>query len=370
MPPPLENATFSGSEAATYRESNKPIELTFILPTRDRRRWVIRAIESCLGSHQAGINVEVLVLDGNSTDGTFEAIQGQFGSDPRVLLLRQQSRGFMAACFEGLALVRTPFATFMYDDDVLSPFWADLPRTLADLGSGFALGFGAEGNIEQTIPFAPVKFLRMVSPSALLRAYCGAGHELSQHGLPLSPICCLTRIQELRRWQGELERFPRGRFLREYFMMQLNAGPDLLVYFSSILNHEGDIPVFDGSVAQFSSHRGSMTVTSEPTDIRLGYWLAYVWLSTQLRRLGRGADAGWCAAYTLKQGLRLLWKRVRLGRWEWMGSFIKEIADVAGQSLMSRNAFAFARSLFALLLLPRPLRPGLRLPPRIARLLL
>jgi hypothetical protein len=311
--------------------------------------------------------VEVLVLDGNSTDGTFEQIQQQFGGDPRVRLMRQQSQGFMGACFEALPLVRTPFATFMYDDDVLSPFWVDLPRGMADRGSGFALGFGAEGSLEQTIPFERPRFFHVVSPSALLRAYCGAGRGLFRHGLPFSPICCLTRTRELQRWQVEVEQFVQGRPFREYFMMRLNAGPDLLVYFSSILNHEGDIMVFDGAVAQFTVHSTSMTVSSGPMDIPVGYWLAYVWLANELRRHRRRSDAGWCTAYAVKSGLRLLWKRIRRRRWGWTGAFAKEVAVLVGQNLASRDGFTFLKYLFVLLLLPRGLRPKLAPPPRIAQ---
>ena len=367
MSPSRSKAAPSGAGTSSHHESAESIELTFILPTRNRARHVTRAIESCLRVQQTGVSVEVLVLDGNSTDGTFEQIQQQFGGDSRVRLMRQQSKGFMAACFEALPLVRTPFATFMYDDDVLSPFWVDLPRGMASRGSGFALGFGAEGSLEETVSFERAGFLRVISPSALLRAYCGAGRDLFRHGLPYSPICCLTTTQELHRWRTEVEGFVQGRPFREYFMMRLNAGPDLLVYFSSILTHDGDVMVFDGAVAQFTVHDTSMTVSSGPIDIPVGYWLAHVWLANQLSRHGGRSDAGWCTAYAVKSGLRLLWKRIRRRRWEWTGSFAKEIALLVGQNLASRNLLTFLKHLFVLLLLPRGLRPKLVLPPPIAQ---
>ena len=367
MPTSSSNAARNEADPISRPKGAGAIELTFILPTRDRARWVGRAIESCLRVQQTGVGVEVLVLDGNSTDGTFEQIQAQFGGDARVRLMKQQSQGFMPACFEALPLVRTPFATFMYDDDVLSPFWVDLPRGMAGRGAGFGLGFGAEGNLEQTVPFERAGFFHVISPSALLRAYCGAGRELSRHGLPFSPICCLTRTPELHRWRAEVEQFVHGRPFREYFMMRLNAGPDLLIYFSSILNHEGDVLVFDGAVAQFTVHDSSMTVSSGPIDIPVGYWLAYVWLANQLRRRSGRSEAGWCTAYAVKSGLRLLWKRIRRRRWGWTGSFAKELAVLIGQSLASRNFLAFLKNLFVLLLLPRGLRPKLALLPRIAQ---
>ena len=59
-------------------DSSPPLALTFILPTRNRRQWVGRAIESCLQAHQSAVHVEVLVIDGNSTDGSFEWVQQRY----------------------------------------------------------------------------------------------------------------------------------------------------------------------------------------------------------------------------------------------------------------------------------------------------
>src|SRR5437773_4005287 len=121
----------SAIEGQASTQAGAPLELTFILPTRNRREWVRRAIASCLRAHQEGVSVEVLIIDGDSTDGSFEDLQQRYGNDSRVRLFRQQgAKGFMAACFFAIPQVRTPFATFMYDDDVLSPYWADLPREL------------------------------------------------------------------------------------------------------------------------------------------------------------------------------------------------------------------------------------------------
>ena len=262
----------------------------------------------------------------------------------------------MPACFFALPQVRTPFATFMYDDDVLSPFWSDMVAGLERWRADVVMGFSAEGDVRDVVSFARVAQARLATPSFLLRAFCGCGHELSRHGLPYSPICCLTRADRLLAWAEEVKRFTRGRPLREHFMTKRNAGPDLLIYFHSILNHEREIPVLDGPVAQFSAHVGSMTSNFEPTDLTIGYWLARVWLSDQLRARRRARDGGWVAAYTIKQGVRLLWKRVRRGRVEWLGSLAGEVVALAGRSLASRCACSFLKCLL-IQLLPRGWRP-------------
>ncbi len=357
------------SDDPNSRPDSGPLSLTFILPTRNRREWVFRALESCLQAHQPGVAVEVLVVDGQSTDGSFEEIQRRYAGDARVRALRQEgAKGFMAACFFGVARVRTPYVTFMYDDDVLSPFWVDVPRAMQRHGAGFGMGFSAESDVAKTCDFRRVAQALVVPPSLLLQAFCGRGHELSAFGLPFNPICCLTRTEQLRGWMEALQEFTRGHPLREHFMMQRNAGPDLMIYFHSILGETGDIPVLDGPVAQFSAHAGSITSGFEPSDLTIGYWLAQVWLCDRLRAGRQDADAGWCGAYTVKQGLRLALRRLRRRQSPWLGALLLETFALAGRSLMSRCAGAFMKSL-GTQLLPRRWRPRFGLSTRTEPLL-
>ena len=87
-----------------------PLALTFILPTRNRRQYVGRAVESCLQVALSGVQVEVLLVDGNSTDGSYEELLQRYGKDARVRLIRQTGpKGFMPACFLAVPQVRTPF---------------------------------------------------------------------------------------------------------------------------------------------------------------------------------------------------------------------------------------------------------------------
>lgn len=342
-----------------------PLALTFILPTRNRREWVGRAIDSCLRAAGAEVAVTVLVVDGSSSDGSFEHLQQRYAAEARVQLLRQAgAKGFMPACFFAIPLVQTPFVTFMYDDDVLSPYWGDLPRELRRRGAEFVMGFAAGAELASTAPFQRVSRLLVVTPTQLLRGYCGRGRELSPHGLPASPICCVTRTGRLREWMGELQRFTHEQPLREYFMIQRNAGPDLMIYFHSIASSAADVPVFDGPVAQFSTHRESMTSEFEPTDLTLGYWLAHVWLCDRLRGHPASTAAGWCAAYTVRQGLRLLLKRCRRRQGAWLASLAGEVFRLIGRTLGSAAAGSFLWSCL-LLLLPRGWRPRFKPSPRI-----
>ncbi|MGY1827723.1 MULTISPECIES: glycosyltransferase family 2 protein [unclassified Blastococcus] len=89
-----------------------------MIPTRDRRRLVLRAIDSVL--RQREVQAEVVVVDDGSQDGTADAVEGL--AHPRVRLVRhERSRGVSGARNAGLAEVRTPWVAFLDDDDLWAP---------------------------------------------------------------------------------------------------------------------------------------------------------------------------------------------------------------------------------------------------------
>lgn len=343
-----------GSTVGTRRA---PLALTFILPTRNRKDHVARAVDSCLAANTDRVRAGVLVIDGHSSDGSFEMLGERYRGDARVRLVRQSAtRGFMAACLQGVALVDTPFATFMYDDDVLSPHWSALPSLLhRDEDPGFGLGFAAESHIDRVLEFDRPADVCWTDPDRLIEAYFGKGHELSARALPVNPICCLTRTSRLREWVNVLSEFASARPVRRYFMMERNAGPDFIIYLLSLARSREPLPVVDAVLAQFSVHETSMTMNFEDTDLRIGYWLAQVWLVSELARQGRWSLAGWCASYTVRQGAKLTLKRARKGVWRWTGALAAEVAALALRTLGSAARAPFLSGL-ARLLLPRDWR--------------
>lgn len=100
-----------------------------VVPTRDRAAAVPIALGSALA--QRGVDVEVIVVDDGSTDGT-PALLGSVG-DRRVRVLRHgRPEGVAAARNLGLAVARGEWVAFLDDDDLWAP--AKLARQLDALG--------------------------------------------------------------------------------------------------------------------------------------------------------------------------------------------------------------------------------------------
>jgi glycosyltransferase involved in cell wall biosynthesis len=93
-------------------------EVSVVVPTHNRRGLLALTLRSILG--QRGVDLEVLVVDDGSVDGTAELVAGW--GDPRVRLLRNaSSRGVAAARNRGIAEAAGGWLGFCDDDDLWAP---------------------------------------------------------------------------------------------------------------------------------------------------------------------------------------------------------------------------------------------------------
>lgn len=91
--------------------------VSVIIPTYNRAVDCRRAVESVLA--QSHREVEVIVVDDGSEDATREAIEGL---DSRVVYLRQENAGVVAARNRGLAASQGAFIAFLDSDDLFLPW--------------------------------------------------------------------------------------------------------------------------------------------------------------------------------------------------------------------------------------------------------
>jgi glycosyltransferase involved in cell wall biosynthesis len=99
--------------------SGEPGLVSVVIPTFNRRELVLEAIESVLAQTHA--NLEVLVIDDGSTDGTGEAVASRYASEPRVCYRWQANAERSAARNAGIKQARGEFIAFLDSDDAWLP---------------------------------------------------------------------------------------------------------------------------------------------------------------------------------------------------------------------------------------------------------
>jgi glycosyltransferase involved in cell wall biosynthesis len=102
--------TFSRS----LRERSK---VSVVIPCYNQARFLGEAIQSVLC--QGYTDLEIIVVDDGSNDGTEEVASGCARQDPRVRLVRQGNRGLAAARNRGLAEAGGEYVVFLDADDRL-----------------------------------------------------------------------------------------------------------------------------------------------------------------------------------------------------------------------------------------------------------
>jgi hypothetical protein len=103
-------------ERATLRGA--PL-VSVVLPTRDRRDLLPRAIESV--QKQSYRNWELLIVDDGSVDGTAEFLAGLAGD--RLRCFRHHGAGACAARNVALAQARGDLIAYLDDDNMMHPAW-------------------------------------------------------------------------------------------------------------------------------------------------------------------------------------------------------------------------------------------------------
>jgi glycosyltransferase involved in cell wall biosynthesis len=92
--------------------------LSVVIPTWNRAGLVVEAVESALA--QEGGELEVIVVDDGSTDGTSEVIERKFGKSVKLLRMATRS-GAGAARNEGVRQATGDLLSFLDSDDLWLP---------------------------------------------------------------------------------------------------------------------------------------------------------------------------------------------------------------------------------------------------------
>jgi len=115
----------AGPARASYHKSMPKVSI--ILPTYNRADTIIRAVRSVQA--QTFQDWEMIVVDDGSCDETASLLAG---IEPRMVLIRQQNRGFTEARNTGIRAARGSYIAFLDSDDEFLPYHLELGVAFLD----------------------------------------------------------------------------------------------------------------------------------------------------------------------------------------------------------------------------------------------
>jgi hypothetical protein len=249
--------------------------VSFVVPTLNRGKYVVRAVNSCLlAGARASVPVEVVIIDSVSDDGSWEELKARFSDDARVQLLQNdRTIGPTGSWLLGARMARGLFATFVWSDDYLTPDF--LVKLLPKLESAerLTIGLGVVRDVDNEESLDSASQPAVIDSGTLLAAYL-SGEASTTFLTPVSPACALFHIAAFRDWCSGIESLSRASHLRHRLMWRAAIGPDVLLFLWALKQQTETVGQELSPVAQFSSHSSSITMASDPWLLRAGYWLA------------------------------------------------------------------------------------------------
>ena len=100
------------------REDNRP-KISIIVPAYNVESWLNRCIDSILSQEYS--NLEIIIVDDGSTDGSSKICDEYAEKDKRVHLIHQENQGLSAARNAGLYIMTGEIVAFLDSDDKYHP---------------------------------------------------------------------------------------------------------------------------------------------------------------------------------------------------------------------------------------------------------
>ncbi len=242
--------------------------VSLLVPTFNRADLLVPCLDSALSQTMA--DLEVVVVDGASTDGTWDVCLRYAAADARIRVFRDPANtGPVRGWWRCVEEARGTLATFLWSDDMLQPDF--LTRTVAvlsqpDIGFVFtAVEIGPHPGAG-TINYAHPSRL-MTSEEFIKGSLSGTG------GFPVSPACALFRLNDIR--QSFMTELPTQPTID---MTTTGAGTDVLLYLLTARRYPF-VACVSEPLAFFRAHPGSITVHGHGGAVTLGYALAKGWFA-------------------------------------------------------------------------------------------
>jgi glycosyltransferase involved in cell wall biosynthesis len=257
-------------------------EVSVVLPTRNRRTLLARALATVLG--QENVRLEAIVVDDGSTDGTWEWLNGL--RDPRVRPLRLEGVGSVAEARNvGIAAATGEWVAFLDDDDV----WASgkLRKQLGVASAGDVLVYA--GVVETDESLRPVVAIVTPTPEEV-------DQRLGATNMVGTPSAVVVRTEVLKAAGGFDQAFSILADWDLWLRLRRHGGfavalPHLVGYTVHGRNlHLGSVHLVLDELRRLRARHPA--VAAESTDYAIGSLEFLRWLASRYRKAGRRFDAG------------------------------------------------------------------------------
>lgn len=239
-------------------------KISVLIPAYQRAKTLERCVRSALDSGYA--NLQVVISDNGSTDGTGEIARRLAASDTRVeVIIHEENRGPLPNWLSCLQRAEGEFIHWLWSDDwIESGAYGILVEAMRADDADMAL---CAANLTTADSVLRVMHrLPRMSLNDLLHLGVQGGSLF-----PVSPLCALLPIASVR--QALSSDIP---VLDNLHCRQRAIGPDALMILGALKNARA-VAIVDDPLVNMFIHNESITVSGQSRDINAHYAWARVW---------------------------------------------------------------------------------------------
>lgn len=282
--------------------------ISILIPVYNRENLVVPCIQSAL--EQTVTNIEIVIVDNASTDGTLNVCQELAARDRRVRVFCNDSNlGPVRNWLRCIEEARGVYGKILFSDDLMAPDY--LEKTLSFLDHD-DVGFVFSSAVVGPTPFQGNICYQFTRQTGVFPSSRFISMALFNGDLPLSPGGALFRMQDLR--ENLLLDIPSPT-VKDFYMH--GAGPDLLLYLVTAAKY-AKVAYIHEPLSYFRAHEGSITVSKEKANLTQCYRQARLWFAEQ-----------YLADHWLKRLYAYEWKREckERGKWDSTGHLIRQYTE-------------------------------------------
>ncbi|USW02768.1 glycosyltransferase family 2 protein [Pseudomonas pergaminensis] len=247
--------------------------VSVLVPVYNRKDIIIETLNSALS--QTYKNIEIIVVDNCSIDGTWELVSELAKSDSRLRVFRNTTNlGPVRNWLRCLEEARGTYGKILWSDDLIAPNFlkATLPF-FSDENVGFVF---TSTRVFSSNPDQG-KLHHSIGTTGIYSTERFIAGDLNGLGYPVSPGCALFRLEDLR--ESLLLQVPNA--VGSDFSMHA-IGNDLLL-FLLVSNKYKKFAFVSDVLSFFRAHEGSISISSKNCKLPLHYNLARAYFVEAVR---------------------------------------------------------------------------------------
>jgi glycosyltransferase involved in cell wall biosynthesis len=247
--------------------TSRPL-VSILIPTFNRADLIASCVQSALD--QSIRDIEIIVSDNASTDGTWNVLSNLAQGDSRIRIFRNDANlGPVRNWKKCIERATGKYAKLLFSDDLIFPTYLEktLESMREDVGFVFSsavIGPTPSGGSERYQWFPDS---RLADSNEFIRA------ALTGRSVPVSPGAALFRLEDLR--EGIVDQVPSPTITD---FQDHGAGIDLLIYLLTAKKYPL-VGYVRSPLCFFRSHPGSITMSSRVEWLRRRYLQACVWFA-------------------------------------------------------------------------------------------